>query len=104
MKAKTEKAKSNFSITSIMVIVGIILMTALWDSGWKPHNAFLMGILFMLTPMTIIGLFRMYENRERLLVSYENAKLVFGVLKAERRKAKEAKKQEKEKRESEEVK
>lgn len=65
------------SLTTVVVVIGFIAALALWDSGWKPHNAFLAGIVLMLSPGFIIVGWRMFENRSGLVRSYEQAKMLF---------------------------
>jgi len=76
-KATPKKVVFNFSWVSIISIGGVVIMLGLWDSGWKPENAFLAGFMFMLTPGFVFGLYRLWESRERLKMTYEQAKMMF---------------------------
>jgi len=75
VKKAIAKVKTNW--VGIVVTLGFVVTVALWDAGWKPHNAFLAGIFFMFTPGMIFVLFRFWERREHLRMTYDNAKLMF---------------------------
>ncbi len=87
MRSNTRARKpvvSNSSWVTFIVLAGVVVALGLWDSGWKPTNAFLAGFMVMIGPGTVFALYRLWEARERVRVTYEQAKMMFRAARMEK--------------------